>query len=296
MLSRRQVLTTPLALAATSAQAATTKMVLCMHQNSSLGIGYRQCLEGWARAGIKYAELAAQPLDDFLKTESVATATRVLSDAGLAAVSCGAGLADIVNPNPNRATALDALKRRCELFTQFGIGRIVTPARATQKITADDQARAADNLREAGDIARSYRMTLMPEFTRDSAYVSTLPTMLKMTRAAAHPNVRPMLDLYHFWAGLSKFEDLELVQPGEIAHVHFQDVPDLPRELLDNTTRAVPGEGVTPLARILRALAAKRYAGPLSVELFLFQKDDPYELATRVRRNGERVMRQAGVM
>jgi sugar phosphate isomerase/epimerase len=120
--------------------------------------------------------------------------------------------------------------------------------------------------------------------------------MLTMTREAAHANVRPMIDLYHFWGGLSKFEDLDLIRPGEIAHVHFQDVPDMPRELLDNTTRAVPGEGVSPLARILRKLADKGYAGPLSVELFLFQKDDPYELAARIKRKAEPIMRQAQVL
>src|SRR3989442_1495454 len=105
MLSRRQLLWTPLALAATSARAATGKMMLCVHQNSSLGIGYRQALEGWARAGIKYVELVAQPLDDFLKTETIVAARRVLSDLGLTAVSCGGGITDVVNPNPNRAAA-----------------------------------------------------------------------------------------------------------------------------------------------------------------------------------------------
>ena len=299
MLSRRQMLWTPLALAAlseASAQAASAKMVLGIHQNTSLGLTYRQALEGWARAGIKYAEIVAQPLDDFLKTETVATAKRVLSDLGLTAVSCGGGLTDIVNPNPNRAMALANLERRCELFASMGIDRIVTPTRSALKVTADDLKRGADNLREAGDITARYRMTFMPEFTRDSTYVSTLPTMLTMTREAAHANVRPMIDLYHFWGGLSKFEDLDLIRPGEIAHVHFQDVPDMPRELLDNTTRAVPGEGVSPLARILHKLAEKGYAGPLSVELFLFQKDDPYELAARIKRKAEPIMRQAQVL
>ena len=43
----------------------------------------------------------------------------------------------------------------------------------------------------------------------------------------------------------------------------------MPRELLDNTTRYIPGDGISPLVRILRKLSEKGYAGPLSVELFL---------------------------
>jgi 2-keto-myo-inositol isomerase len=137
----------------------------------------------------------------------------------------------------------------------------------------------------------------MAEFTRASTFIATLGTMIRVTRAAAHPNMKILFDCYHFWSGQSKFEDLDLVKTGDIGHVHFQDVPDMPRELLDQTTRLIPGDGVTPLVKILRKLADKGYAGPLSVELFLpkFQQGDPYEIAREIRRKGEGVMRQARV-
>lgn len=129
----------------------------------------------------------------------------------------------------------------------------------------------------------------MPEFTKSSAFISTLPTVLRLTREAGHPNVRPMLDFYHFWAGLSKFDDLELLHHGELHHVHFQDVPDMPREMLDSITREIPGTGVAPIPRILKALAAKGYSGPLSVELFYpkYQAMDPFELARNIRERAQ---------
>jgi len=104
-----------------------------------------------------------------------------------------------------------------------------------------------------------------------------------------------MLDRNHFWSGLSKFEDPDLIRPGEVAHVHFQDVPDMPRELPDNTTRLIPGDGIAPLERILRKLSKRNYAGPLSVELFLpqFQQADPSALARRIRDTAEPVLRKA---
>ena len=72
----------------------------------------------------------------------------------------------------------------------------------------------------------------------------------------------------------------------------------MPRELLDSTTRAIPGDGVSPLSRILRKLSEKGYSGALSVELFLpkFQQGDPFEVAAEIRRKSEAVMRQAGVL
>ena len=106
-----------------------------------------------------------------------------------------------------------------------------------------------------------------------------------------------MIDVYLFWSGLSKFEDLDQLRPGEIMHIHWGDVPDMPRELLDSRTRAIPGEGVTPLVRILRKLAEKGYSGPASVELFgQHQQADPYDLARHIREKAEPIMRQAGVL
>jgi sugar phosphate isomerase/epimerase len=141
-------------------------------------------------------------------------------------------------------------------------------------------------------------MTAMAEAVRASTFISTLPTLLKMTREAAHQNMKPLLDFYHFWSGNNKLEDLDQIRPGEIGHVHFQDVPDMPRELLDNTTRFIPGDGVAPVMQILRKLAEKGYTGSLSVELFLprFQQGDPFAIASEIRKKAEAVMRQAKVM
>ena len=85
----------------------------------------------------------------------------------------------------------------------------------------------------------------------------------------------------------------ELIRSGEIHHMHFQDVPRLPRELLDAGTRDIPGDGVSPLPAILRALRSKGYNGPLSVELFYprLQKGDPFQVCSEIRRKAEAVMR-----
>jgi len=298
-LSRRAILLTPVALIATRAvPAATAKMMLAMHQNTSAGAGYRKSLEGWSRAGIKYVELTSALLDEFLKTDSLAAARRVFTDLGLTPVHGATGVTGLWEPNPNLAGSLEDLKKRCEMFAALGLKHVYAATTTTQKVTLDDYKAGVDNMRKAGEVARQFNMSLRIEFVRTSSFISTLTTLLKMTRAAAHPNLAPMFDCYHFWSGLNKLEDLDLIRPEEIGHVHFQDVPDIPRELLDNTTRLIPGDGVSPLIRILDKLANKGYSGPLSVELFLpkFQQGDPFEVAREIRRKAESVMRQAHVM
>jgi 4-hydroxyphenylpyruvate dioxygenase len=274
-------------------------MSLAIHQNTSAAAGYRASLEGWARAGIKNVEITAAQVDTFLKTDSLAAAKRVLTDNGLTAVSAACGVGGLWEPTPNHATALDNLKKRCEMLAELGLTHIYAPVGGgMQKFTEDDYKTGADNMRQAGDVAQQFRMRMTAEFTRASPFISTLTTMMKVTRAAAHPNVKPLFDFYHFWSGNNKLEDIDLLKPGEIGHVHFQDVPDMPRELLDNTTRLIPGDGISPLTTILRKLADKGYAGPLSVELFLpkYQMADPFVLAQEIRQKGEGVMRKARVL
>jgi len=141
-------------------------------------------------------------------------------------------------------------------------------------------------------------MIVRVEYLRTPLSMSTLLTALKLSRVGAHLNFGVTCDSYHFWSGLNKLEDMDQIRPGEIQHIHFQDVPDMPRELLDNSTRIIPGDGVSPINAMLRKLAQKTYAGPLSVELFLpkFQEGDPYEIAREIRQKCEAVMSKAGVL
>ena len=299
MMSRRAMLLSPLALAVASAAGAQSgRMTLAIHQNTSLAAGFRGSLEGWARAGIRSAEIIAGPLDEFLKTNSPAAARRFCADLGLTVVSGASGVNQIWEPHPGNAAAREEFKRRCEIFASVGLTRIYSPTGTTATFTEDDYKVGADNMRAVGEIAGQFGMTAMVEAVRASTFISTLPTLLRMTRAAAHPNLKPLLDFYHFWSGLNKLEDLDLVRPGELGHVHFQDVPDIPRERLDNNTRFIPGDGIAPLNTMLRTLVEKGYNGALSVELFLprFREGDPFEVASEIRRKSEAVMRQAGVL
>jgi sugar phosphate isomerase/epimerase len=114
---------------------------------------------------------------------------------------------------------------------------------------------------------------IRPELVRGSGkerlLCACLPTALSVVRAAAHQNAGVCLDTFHFFVGPSKTEDLADLKPGEIAHVHFHDVPgSVPRERLADADRLPPGEGCLPLDRITAALRSIGYRGALSVELF----------------------------
>lgn len=302
MLSRRELLMAPAALATLAPfqqrAGAAGPMSLALHQQTSSRAGFRASLEGWAKAGITQAEITGNLLDQFLKTESVAAAKRLVGDLGMKIVCGASGVAGVVEPNPDRATSLEIFRRRCDTWAELGIPIIYATTQTSIKPTPEDYASAPDRVREVGAIAQQFQLTALFEFQRVSTFAATLPTMLAITRASGQPNVGPLLDCYHFWSGYNKLEDLDLLRPGEIRHVHFNDVQDIQRELLDMTTRVAPGDGVTPLVAILRKLSEKDYSGALSIELLApqYSAGDPFEVARDVKAKGEAVMRRAGVI
>ena len=302
MLTRRNLLLAPLAVPlarlAGAQSAEPGKMLLAMHQNTSRGAGYRGSLEGWARAGIRYVELNDRLLVDFLANDTLPAARRVLTDNGLTPVSAAVGLPDLWIPGPAREASLDTWRQRCEQFASLGLPLIYSPAVTNRPVTAADFDATPACIHEVGEITAGFGLTAMIEFLRTSTHLATLTSALAGIRAAGHPNVRPMIDFFHFWSGLSKFEDLDLLEPGELAHTHFQDLLDGPRELIDNDSRLIPGDGIAPVVRILEKLAEKQFTGALSVELFRaeFVQGDPFEVATEIRGKCEAVMDQAGVL
>ncbi len=306
MVTRRSFVTTALAapLAAPLAKgvhaqvAPAGRMLLSMHQNTSTGAGFRGSLEGWARAGIRYAELTDGMLDSFLESDTLAGARALLDDSDMTPVSGAIVLPDLWLPGPERAASLERWRVRCEQFAALGLEKIYSPDLTSRPVAAEDFAATPDCIREVGEITREHGLTCMIEFTRGSTHLSTLSSSLQVIREAGHPSVRPMLDFFHFWSGMGKFEDLDLLEPGELAHAHFQDLLDAPRELTNNSYRLIPGDGIAPLVRILRKLAEKEYDGALSVELFLprLRGGDPYEVATEIRTKCEAVMREADVL
>ena len=302
LLTRRTFLLGPmvasLSRAVTAQSAVPGKMLLGIHQNTSRESGYVGSLEGWAKAGIHYVELSDSMLDVFLETNTLSAARRVLTDLGLTPVSGAAVLPDIWLPGPEREKSLEVWKQRCDQFSSLGLKKIYAPSITRRTVTAEDFAATPDCIREAGDIGHQYDLTTMIEFVRTSSHLATLTSSLKVIREAAHPNVRPMLDFFHFWSGLSKFKDLDLLQPRELAHVHFQDLLDVPRELIDNDSRLIPGDGIAPVISMILKLAEKQYSGVLSVELFRpdFVQGDPFKIAMEIRQKCEAVMRRASVL
>ena len=111
-------------------------------------------------------------------------------------------------------------------------------------------------------------MTPLVEVWGFSKNISTLAEAAAVAIGADHPAAAILADVYHLHKGGSGVAGLRLLAPGAVPVLHINDYPDKPRATLSDADRVYPGDGVAPLATILRALNHPGAPTVLSLELF----------------------------
>ena len=264
-------------------------MFVSIHQASTAKFDFKTSCEGISKAGVRAVEVDIAKVQQFAQAESLPKAKQLLADLGLRAVSSSNHLGFVDATAQQFPLLFDQLKTKLEVVQAVGCDRIVCPSTLNRAATPDDFKRGAENMVKGGDLAKTYGVSLMLEFAKTSTLANSMQTALQIIREANHPNARVMMDTFHFYGGVGKLEDLELLRDGELAHLHFEDIPDLPREQLNSQqSRLFPGEGTAPLKRTIEILKRKGYSGPASMELFqnttpVVQNLDPFQVASRAK-------------
>jgi 2-keto-myo-inositol isomerase len=254
----------------------------CLNEVTTLSAPFPQDCVAYQEAGFRHIELWFDKLrEQNLKPAEV---NAMLRDHDLAPVSACASEGGLWRGQGPLEPKLTELERSFELAQALNVPRYVVFSYVSGDVTPDDQHEAAARLAREAELAAKYKVRIALEFICRSALLGSLETTLQVLREGRQQNAGVCLDVHHFFAGISKFEDLDDLRPGDIEHVHFHDLPGgKPRELLTEPDRLPPGEGIVPLRRITAALARIRYSGNLSTELFgdQFTKGDPRSVARR---------------
>ena len=135
------------------------------------------------------------------------------------------------------------------------------------KVDATDLERAVVSLKQAAQWAAAFDVKLALEFRGSATFCSSLDTALSLVAACGEPNVGVCLDVFHYYTGPSKFDDLSLLTRDNLAFVQVCDVAGVPRELATDADRILPGEGDFRLGPIIQRLRTIGYDGYVSLEL-----------------------------
>jgi 2-keto-myo-inositol isomerase len=240
-------------------------VIPCVSQVCTLPAAFADDLTGYAGGGCPAVEVWLTKLEKHLETHSADDTRKLLADTGvsLPAAAYHGGL--LLSAGDARTAALDHFKRRLDLCQAFGIRTLLLAADVARPDAAA-LGRAVQSLAEAGRWAAGFGVNLALEF-RANAVCTSLDTAVALAAQCGEPNVGVCLHVFHYHHGPSKPEDLQLLTAANLFHVQVCDVAGVPRELMTDSDRVLPGEGDFHLTAVVQRLKEIGYAGAVSVEV-----------------------------
>lgn len=239
----------------------------CLSEATTLPCSFAEDVAHFADAGCGAMEVWLTKLETHLEKHSVAETRRLLDERGmvLAAAAYQGGL--LLAQGEQRKVHYDHFRKRLELCQALGIPTLLVVADYAGTLDATALERSVVSLTQAAQWAAGFGVTLGLEFRARSSFCTSLDTALSLIEQCGEPNVGVNLDVFHYYTGPSKFEDLELLTSGRLAHVQLSDLAGVPRELADDGDRILPGDGDFRLEPLLERLRQIGYDGWVSLEL-----------------------------
>lgn len=239
----------------------------CLSEVTTLPASFAEDVGFAADASCAGLEVWLTKLETHLEKGSLADTRKMVGDRGLVlpAAAYQGGL--LLSQGDQRKAHFDQFRRRLELCQALEIPTMLVVADFVGPVDGQGLERAIVSLQQAGQWAAGHGMRLALEFRSQSGFCASLDTAAAMVAQCGEANVGINLDLFHYYTGPSKFEDLALLTPANLFHVQISDLAGTPRELANDGDRILPGDGDFQLKPILAHLKKMPYEGWISLEL-----------------------------
>jgi 2-keto-myo-inositol isomerase len=242
-------------------------MTPCISQATTLSSPFADDIANYRATGCRNVEVWLTKLEKHLEDVGAANTIKALQDSGTALVAASYQGGLLLSQGEERKAHFDHFRRRLDLCQNFGIRTLIVAADYAQELDAKALGRAIVSLAQAGQWAAGFGVRLALEFRGTGSICTSLDTALSLVDHCREPNVGICLDLFHYYKGPSKFEDFDRLSVEKLFHVQVCDVAGVPREIMTDSDRIMPGEGDFHLKPAVQKLKEIGYTGSVSLEL-----------------------------
>ena len=185
----------------------------CISQATTLKNPFEADPSMFRRGGWTDVEIWLTKLESFLQDHSLAEARAVLESSGIKPVAAASQGGLLLSRGTERETHWDHFRRRLELLGELQVPTLVVVPDFGHQPVADDYERAAASLGEAAELAATFGVRLALEFQKSSPVCACLETAMALIEQSGAANAGVCLDVFHFYTGPSKSEDLAHLSP-----------------------------------------------------------------------------------
>ena len=246
-------------------------MKLCLSSVTTLPGTIADDIAACADAGCAHLEVWLTKLESYLQGNGAwatpAAVKQLLAEKKVRFLAAAYQGGLLLTQGEARKTSFDQFQKRLALCQEFGIGTLLIVPDVADKLDGDDLNRVQATLAQAAELASSFEVRLALEFRSNTRWCATIPTAAALVGSIGSPHLGLCLDLFHYYTGPSKLEDLGYLNRDNLFAVQLCDLSGVAREIAGDADRIFPGEGDFHLAPILQYLKQIDYAGYLTVEL-----------------------------
>jgi 2-keto-myo-inositol isomerase len=243
------------------------EMQPALAQVCSLNSPFAQDVEDYAAGACRAIEVWLTKLETYVEKYSVAQAKSLCRqhEVTLPVASFQGGL--LTSQGEFRREAWDSFGRRLKLCRELEIGTIVIAGDIAGPLAQADLDRVQVSLQQAAILGAQHNVRVALEFHGHAAFANNLQTAAALVAEVGNPHLGLCLDLFHYYVGPSKAEDLGYLTVDNLFHVQLCDLAGQPREFAADADRILPGDGDFQITPILDHLRQIGYSGHLSIEL-----------------------------
>ena len=218
-------------------------------RSDDVALHFRRRRGPFRRRRLHGMEVWLTKLETHLEQHSLAETQRLLADRGmtLAAAAYQGGLLLSQGEQRRRITIISASGSTCARASAYP--RCWSSPTSPGPSTPRRSARSVVSLTQAAQWAAGFGVTLGLEFRGRSSFCTSLDTALALVEECGEPNVGVNLDVFHYYIGPSKFDDLDLLTPARLAHVQLCDLAGVPASWRTTATACSPATATSGWGR-----------------------------------------------